>query len=93
MNNYFIWFKINNDLDNSEKSKYSRNIHNFLFKNDNGMKLKDKSNAFFYKSNNSNEQITNKIVQLSTKKIKLMVIKLDNYQGWLEKEQWEFLGY
>ena len=91
MNNYFIWFKIDGDIDNQEKSKYSTNIHNFIFKN--GIKLKSKSNAFLYKSNDSVEEITDKIVQMSNKKIKLMVIKLDNYQGWLSKKEWEFLGY
>ncbi len=90
MNNYFIWFKINGEINDLEKkSRYSTNIHNFIFKN--GIKLKNKSNAFLYKSNDDIEQITDKIVKMSSKKIKLMVIKLDNYQGWLSKKEWEFL--
>ena len=92
MNNYFIWFKISGDQDPEVKSKASTHIHNIMF-ND-GIKLTTKSNAFFYKSNNNANEIADHIQKIAGEDIKLVVIKIDQteYQGWLNKDEWDFLN-
>jgi hypothetical protein len=89
MINYFIWFKIDGDIDKKKKSNYSKNIHDFIFKN--GIKLKNKSNAFFYKSEKNIDEINNIILKMCNNQIKLVIIKMNVYTGWLEEEEWDFL--
>ena len=89
MINYFVWFKIDGDIDNQKKANYSKNVHDFLFKS--GKKLHRKSNAFFYKSDWDAERISDTILEMSNKKIKLIVIKMETYQGYLPSEYWDFL--
>ena len=85
MINYFIWFKLNDDIDETKKSNYSKNIHDFIFKN--GIKLKNKSNAFFYKSNKNINEINNIILEMCNKEIKLVIIEMIVYTGCLPKKQ------
>ena len=91
MNNYLIWYTINGEMDSSLKSKRSSAIHNYIFQN--GIKLKSKSNAFIYKSEETANKIVDDIREIAKNQILLFVTEIStNYQGWLKESQWDFLN-